>query len=815
MNAEVSFIQRKAPTAVLLFFLFGFLTGSVPAATNALVGWSESALHETDGVDVSVYALAPPYSTIRAQLISAGLLVTNASGITVTYQAIADASGSINTTSQGKGNFYQYAKALYGAALMPDQGLAGFGMPGLANLPQMMTFDPAQKWFSAVGIPVTPYDDKGHKNYYPMMRLIARDSASNILATTDIVLPVSDEMDCQACHASGSQTAARPPEGWVWDLDPVRDYKLNVLRSHDDHFLGTAIYAAALAQAGYDAGGLFVSATKDGQPVLCIKCHVSNALPGPGVTNVLPLTQIMHTKHAYISDPLSGRPLSSLTNSAACVLCHSAPENRRVRGVHHNAVNPDGTLALQCQSCHGSISAIGAAGRQGWLDLPNCQSCHTGTATSNNGSLRFTSAFDTNGLPRQAVNMTFATQSNTPSAGLSTYRFSQDHGGLKCAACHGPSHAELLSSQANDNIQSEQLQSPTGGGMLTACMDCHLSTFTNRTGGPHGMHPVDAQWAAGHDTGNRSQCQACHGPGPTPGSQYRGTVLSWAQANRSYGEVGAQFWPGFQIGCYNCHAGPDGTNIPNTNVPPVVVNLSATNVAGNPMPVVLSGSDANGDPLSYRIVTQPMHGTASLTGNTATYFPEPGFVGSDSFTYAAWDNSTDSNLGTVGLTTTSGQCVLTASTLAPTAALPKSPVPFRATAVLTQCASAITYDWNFGDGSPHSSGTNVSHIYTNAADYSWTLHVAANGTSQTITGTIAISPTLGLPLKLTLTVLPWSLNLAWPIDPIPTSLETTTDWTQPYAWQPDTDPVYSDGTNYNVQVYLLPGPQYYRLRRVP
>ena len=814
MNSEARFIIGK-PQVVLLW-LFAVFTLDLRAATNALVGWSETALHETDGADVSVYALVPPFSTIHAQFIFGGLLVTNATGLTVTYEAVADASGSINTTSTGKGNFYQYAQQLFGSPLAPDQGFAGFGMPGTSNQPQAMAFDPTQNCFTAQGIPITPYDDQGRKNYFPMMRLVARGSASNILATTDIVLPVSDEMDCRACHASGSQTVARPTSGWVWHLDPAKDYKLNILRSHDDHFLGTAIYAAALAQVGYNAGGLFASATKDGQPVLCIKCHVSNALPGPGVTNVLPLTQIMHTKHAYISDPVSGLPLSSLTNSAACVLCHSAPESRRVRGVHHNPVNPDGTLALQCQSCHGSITAIGAAGRQGWLDLPNCQSCHTGTATSNNGSLRFTSAFDTNGLPRQAVNMTFATQPNTPSPGLSSYRFSRDHGGLKCAACHGPSHAELLSSQANDNIQSQQLQSPTGGGMLTACMDCHLSTFTNRTGGPHGMHPVDGQWAAGHDTGNRSQCQACHGTASTSGSQYRGTVLSWAQANRSYNGNGpGRFWPGFQIGCYTCHAGPGGTDTPNTNVPPVVVNLSATNVAGNPMPVVLSGSDANGDPLSYRIVTQPMHGTASLTGNTATYFPEPGFVGSDSFTYAAWDNSTDSNLGTVGLTTTSGQCVLTASTLAPTAALPNSPVPFRATAVLTQCASAITYDWDFGDGSPHRSGTNVSHIYTNAADYSWTLHVAANGTSQTVTGVIAISPTLGPPLTLTLTALPWSLNLAWPIDPIPTSLETTSDWTQPYAWQADTDPVYSDGTNYNVQVYLLTGPQYYRLRRVP
>src|SRR5258707_9277688 len=130
-----------------------------------------------------------------------------------------------------------------------------------------------------------------------MVRVVCRDSHNNTRASLDIVFPVSDERRCAACHASGSQTAARPPEGWVWNVDPDKDYKLNVLRSHDDHFLGTAIYAAALAQAGFNPAGLFASATKSGQPVLCIKCHVSNALPGPGATNVLALTQIMHTKH--------------------------------------------------------------------------------------------------------------------------------------------------------------------------------------------------------------------------------------------------------------------------------------------------------------------------------------------------------------------------------------------------------------------------------------------------------------------------------------------------------------------------------------
>src|SRR5579862_7253475 len=135
MSSEVGFMQRELKTIGLLIFL-GLLQPGF-AATNVILGWSESGLHETDGSDVSVYSLAPPYSTIHAQFVANGKLVTNAAGFTVTYQAVADASGSINSTSQGKGNFYQYVQQLFGTNLTPDQGLAGFVMPGASNRPQV------------------------------------------------------------------------------------------------------------------------------------------------------------------------------------------------------------------------------------------------------------------------------------------------------------------------------------------------------------------------------------------------------------------------------------------------------------------------------------------------------------------------------------------------------------------------------------------------------------------------------------------------------------------------------------------------------
>src|SRR5437868_11233053 len=122
MKLEVGFIQGNIRAAVL-FSLLSVFAGRSVAATNALIGWSETGLHEMDGTDFSVYCLAPPYNTIHAQLVSGGMLVTNPVGFTVTYQATADGNGSLNSTSVGKGNFYQYARQLFGISLSPDQGL--------------------------------------------------------------------------------------------------------------------------------------------------------------------------------------------------------------------------------------------------------------------------------------------------------------------------------------------------------------------------------------------------------------------------------------------------------------------------------------------------------------------------------------------------------------------------------------------------------------------------------------------------------------------------------------------------------------------
>jgi hypothetical protein len=529
---------------------------AAPSTPWTVIAWNDLGMHCMDA-DYSVFAILPPFNNIHAQVIdSSGKLVRTAAGMTVTYEAVADSNGSINTTSAGKNNFWDYVKSLFGAVLDMDTGLTGARMPGPANTPQPLAFDPAKNGFIASGIPMTPTDDSGQKNYYPMLRVVVRDASGGLLADTRIVTPVSDEMSCRACHSSGSPTPAQPPDGWVNDPNPDRDYKLNILLMHDYLQSESEPYANALVTAGYNTGGLYATVTADSTPVLCARCHASNALGTQGVSGVPPLTTSMHGFHARQRDPETALTLDNQSNRDACYRCHPGSTTRCLRGAMGNAVNPDGSMQMQCQSCHGSMSDVGAPERQGWLDEPNCQACHTGTAAQNSGQIRFTSVFDGAGQMRQPGNRVFATTLDMPAPGISLYRFSSGHSGMQCEACHGSTHAEFTSSEGNDNAQSIALQGYAG--VLTDCGICHRTAPSDSIGGPHGMHVVGQQWVAAHQRMVRSvglpACQACHG------MDYRGTILSAARAARTLSiENGARtFAAGTQIGCYSCHNGPNG-----------------------------------------------------------------------------------------------------------------------------------------------------------------------------------------------------------------------------------------------------------------
>jgi hypothetical protein len=110
------------------------------AANNQILGWNNLGMHCMDS-DYSVFSVLPPYNTVECQLIVGGTMVKSEAGYTVTYEAVADATGSFNSTAMGKGDFYTYSGVLYGASLAPEMGLAGWAMPGPGNTPQGMLFE--------------------------------------------------------------------------------------------------------------------------------------------------------------------------------------------------------------------------------------------------------------------------------------------------------------------------------------------------------------------------------------------------------------------------------------------------------------------------------------------------------------------------------------------------------------------------------------------------------------------------------------------------------------------------------------------------
>ncbi len=111
--------------------------GGTASGSYTVLAWNDLGMHCVDGKDYSVFSILPPYNNLRAQVVlrDAGAEAVVGSGITVSYESAADASGSINTSSAGKTNFWQWVQALFGAAPAPDIGLTGNPTPSATPAP--------------------------------------------------------------------------------------------------------------------------------------------------------------------------------------------------------------------------------------------------------------------------------------------------------------------------------------------------------------------------------------------------------------------------------------------------------------------------------------------------------------------------------------------------------------------------------------------------------------------------------------------------------------------------------------------------------
>ncbi len=105
-------------------------------------------------------------------------------------------------------------------------------------------------------------------------------------------------------------------------------------------------------------------------------------------------------------------------------------------------------------------------------------------------------------------------------------------------------------------------------------------------------------------------------------------------------------------GAYSLYSNTASATTEAENRPPVADDQDLTTTRDTPLAVTLTASDPDGDLVTYGIVDYPANGTLSGTPPDVTYTPDPGFVGSDSFTFRANDGELDSNLATVSITVT-------------------------------------------------------------------------------------------------------------------------------------------------------------------
>lgn len=533
----------------------------VPTGTGFKVfGNNDLGMHCIDK-DFSVFSMLPPFNILDAQVVASPPtgrpFLLDQSQVTLRYTPITDANGSVNSSSKNKSNFWKNSMGLFGADLAPGQGLTGLWMPVDAKQASQplgatsLQWDPTLSLFRAFGVPITDTDDSGKQNTYPLMRVTAYNKSTGaFMASSDIVLPVSSETSCASCHATGAAAAKDPSTVWANDTDLEKQYRKNVLILHDKRN-GTHLMA--------------------NQPVLCASCHYSPALDlggaGPSAEQQKHRTfsAALHTFHADKMKDAAGNPLWDKVEPSgapppaatvqACYKCHPGATTKCLRGAM--------TGVITCQNCHGGMSAVGGIAplrtggsidgtndgkqRRPWSDLPRCQSCHTGDATSNSAGIRAQVAFDQAdpaASPRLATNKRFAEEPNK------LFKVSKGHGGLACEACHGSTHA-IWPGNANDNV--EALKNGFRTGTISECSACHKTAPSSNLNGPHGMHPVGSGWVSAHQSRvsslGRASCQTCHG------TDYRGTVLSKTWTTRTL--AGRTFQKGTVISCYNCHNGPN------------------------------------------------------------------------------------------------------------------------------------------------------------------------------------------------------------------------------------------------------------------
>ncbi len=130
------------------------------------------------------------------------------------------------------------------------------------------------------------------------------------------------------------------------------------------------------------------------------------------------------------------------------------------------------------------------------------------------------------------------------------------------------------------------------------------------------------------------------------------------------------------------------------NIAPVADAQAVTTSGNVAKSITLTATDGNGDPLTYSVAVDPLHGSLTGTAPLLTYSPAADYVGTDSFTFTVNDGTVDSAPATVDITVTGAAVApVTAFSAVPTTGDAPLPVQFNDSSSNTP----DSWRWNFGD----------------------------------------------------------------------------------------------------------------------
>jgi VCBS repeat-containing protein len=177
-----------------------------------------------------------------------------------------------------------------------------------------------------------------------------------------------------------------------------------------------------------------------------------------------------------------------------------------------------------------------------------------------------------------------------------------------------------------------------------------------------------------------------------------------------------------------------------SNTPPTADAQSLTTDEDQPAALELSGSDPEGNALTFAVATLPANGTLSGTSPKLIYTPAANFSGTDSFTFTASDGQATSAPATVSITVNPVNDAPTAAAQS-TTVLEDTPKTITLTGTDLE-GDALTFAVATGPAHGTLSGTPPSLTYTPATDYigpdSFTF-TASDGQGTSTPATVSIT----------------------------------------------------------------------------